>query len=131
MLSIVIAERASPVWGRRLLMPLLLVGVGSVIYWHLGEQVGRGDLRFYGLVQFYPMLAIPLMLILFRSRYPYGAYLWGVIGWYALAKISEILDAQILDLTGTISGHNLKHIFASIGAWCIVGMLKRRATSPS
>jgi hypothetical protein len=126
MLSIVITERASPLLGIRLLLPLLLVGAGSVVYWHLGEQAGNGDLRFYGIVQFYPMLAIPLMLILFRSRYVYGAYFWGVIGWYALAKICELLDVQVLDLAGIISGHNLKHIFASIGAWCIVRMLKQR-----
>lgn len=126
MLVIVITERVNLTLGRRLLLPLVLVGFGSVIYWHIGEQAGNGDLRFYGLVQFYPMLAIPLMLLLFRSPYTHGTYFWGVIGWYALAKICEVLDAFILDLNGVISGHNLKHVFATIGAWWLLRMLKRR-----
>jgi hypothetical protein len=45
------------------------VGLGSVLYWHRTEQQGHGDLRPYLLVQFYPILAIPLLLLLFPPRY--------------------------------------------------------------
>ena len=126
LLSIVVSERASISVGTRSLLPLLLVGAGSVIYWHLGERVGNGDLRFYGLVQFYPMLAIPLLLILFRPRYTHGGYFWRVIVWYALAKACEVLDQSIFDLNGIVSGHNLKHVLAAIGAWHVLRMLERR-----
>ena len=33
-------------------MPLLLAGVAAVLYWHVTEQAGHGDLRPYLLVQF-------------------------------------------------------------------------------
>jgi len=31
------------------------------------ETLGNGDLRFYGFIQFYPMLLIPLLFLLFPS----------------------------------------------------------------
>ena len=53
-----VSERAGP-W----LLPLCLgAGVGSVVHWQLGERAGAGDLRLYALVQFFPVLAIPLLL---------------------------------------------------------------------
>ena len=71
-------------------------GVLSVVLWRAGEAAGHGDLRLYGLVQFYPMLAIPLMLLLFPPRYTRTADLWGVVAWYAGAKVFEALDHQSL-----------------------------------
>jgi len=126
MLAIVVTERVSILFGTRMLLPLLGVGLGSVVYWYLGERIGDGDLRLYGLVQYYPMLAIPILLLLFRPRYTHSGYLWGVIGWYALAKVCEVLDQWIFHMNGVISGHNLKHVIASIGAWCLIRMLQRR-----
>ena len=42
----------------RLLGPLLLAGLGSVVYWHWTELRGVGDLRPYAAVQFFPILTI-------------------------------------------------------------------------
>lgn len=123
---IVVTERISVRLGTALLFPLLIAGAASVVYWHLGEQAGRGDLRFYGLVQYYPMLAVPLMLLLFAPRYTHGAAFWWVLAWYALAKGAELLDGPILKATGAVSGHSLKHLFAAAGIWMLVPMLRRR-----
>jgi len=51
--------------GVGLLWPLLALGVASVWWWHWTELQGRGDLRLYGWVQYYPMLFLPLVLWLY------------------------------------------------------------------
>lgn len=122
----IIAERIGLTVGRRLFWPLVTVGVGSVAYWHVGELGGVGDLRFYGLVQFFPLLAIPLMLFLFPPRYTGTAQLLGAVGLYVLAKIFELYDAQIFALGGIVSGHTLKHLVAAAATYCILRMLKTR-----
>jgi len=113
--SIVISENISLLAGRLLLIPLLALGVGSVIFWYQSEQLGAGDLRPYALVQFLPMLLIPAILILFKSENTHNRYLWTLLFFYLLSKISEYLDVYIFNLSGDISGHSLKHLLASLG----------------
>lgn len=124
--AIVVGERASAQLGARLLPPLLLIGFASVFLWRLGERPGGGDLRLYGLVQFYPMLAIPLLLILWPPRYTQAGRFWAVSGFYAVSKACELLDRQIFAATGFVSGHTLKHLFAALSALWLVPMLRRR-----
>jgi len=100
--------------GLWLLFPLITVGVGSVLYWHLSElRVTGGDLRWYVEVQYYPILAIPIISFLFPSRYTRGAYVFGVMALYAISKAFELLDANVLALGGIVSGHTLKHLAAA------------------
>ena len=56
-----IGERIDFRAGLWLLWPLVWLGLASVYSWHTSEQRGAGDLRLYYFVQFYPMVAIPLM----------------------------------------------------------------------
>ncbi|MHC4943728.1 MAG: ceramidase domain-containing protein [Planctomycetota bacterium] len=121
-----IQERMSLRAGKFLLKPLILVGAATIIYWRVTENAGNGDLRFYGLVQFYPMVAIPLMLLLFPPRYTHGHYFWWLFIAYGLAKIVEHFDQAVFSLTGFLSGHSLKHLLAALGTWGLVWMLKRR-----
>jgi hypothetical protein len=127
----VIGEHVGPRWGARLLPFLLAAGAGSVVVWHLGERAGAGDLRFYAVVQFYPMMAIPLILLLYRSRYTHAGHFWGVLGWYALAKGFEMLDGPIYGTIVFVSGHNLKHVAAALSAAWILRMLDRRKSRPA
>jgi hypothetical protein len=54
-------------------------------------------------------------------------YLVFTIGWYALAKLFEYFDKAIFDLLGNmVSGHSLKHIAASIGAYTMLLYVKKR-----
>ncbi len=124
--AVVIAERIGLAAGRRLLPLLLLVGAGSVLYWLLGELSGAGDLRPYGLVQFFPLVAIPLLLLLFPPRYTRGADLVGALAWYALAKLFELLDARIFATGGIVSGHTLKHLASAVAMYWILRMVERR-----
>ena len=67
--SIIIAEFVSIQIARFLLWPLVVFGTFSVFYWHYTEGNGEGDLRLYVLVQFLPMILIPLILLLFKSKF--------------------------------------------------------------
>jgi len=118
LLAIAVAERISLPAARRLLPALLVVGAGSVLWWHAGELRGAGDLRLYGLVQFAPMVAILLMLWLFPPRYTRGADWLVALGWYALARVFESLDAPVFALGQVVSGHTLKHLASAVAiAW--------------
>lgn len=127
LLAAVVAERIDLAWGRRLLAPLSLLGLASVLYWKWSEDQGAGDLRPYALVQFLSFALIVHALLAFRGR-PGGARLfWAGIGWYALAKLCEALDRPIFAATGErLSGHTLKHLAAAAGFACVVAIVRAR-----
>jgi hypothetical protein len=125
--SAIVAERIGVHLGVFLLPLLVGAGLASVLYWHWTEQNGRGDLRFYYLVQFYSLLILPLLLMLYPSRYTGTFYLIGALGWYVLAKLLELpLDAPIYALGHWVSGHTLKHLAAALAACWVLQMLRRR-----
>jgi len=114
--ALTLGERVSPRAGPSLLAALVVISVASVVSWRLGESAGAGDLRLYGLVQFLPMVLIPLALALFPMRWLRAGDLVGVLGWYAASKLLEALDAPIFALAGVVSGHTLKHLAAATAA---------------
>lgn len=126
LLAIVVGERCHPRWGKAALWPLVLIGVGSVVYWRFTEAAGSGDLRPYVLVQFYPLLLVPVLL-LFPPRYTLTSAYVVALGWYVVAKVLELLDAQLFDASyGLVSGHSLKHLAAAVAPYWIYRMLARR-----
>lgn len=126
LLSIVIGELISPRAARLLLMPLLAVGAVSVAWWAMTEQAGNGDLRPYALVQFLSPVLILLMLGMYsHSRGMFAGLAW-LGGLYLLAKICELYDLEILQGTGFVSGHTLKHVLAAAGTAGILVMLLSR-----
>lgn len=130
--SIVIRDRMHERWGLLLFPAFLVIGIGSVWYWDWTESLGRGDLRPYALVQFYPVLAIILMIALFPPRHDGTAkYLFWTLGWYVAAKLLEHFDPQIFALTGhLVSGHTLKHVAAAVGVACMVPYMKAGDVGP-
>ena len=121
--SLVIEDRVSTRLGRRLLWPLVFAGVASVLYWDWTELQGRGDLRAYGLVQFLPMLLIPLLLITVRGRGLHASWLWATLATYAVAKLAEQFDAAIYAANGLLSGHSLKHVLGAVAVfWAMRAM---------
>jgi hypothetical protein len=119
LLSAVIADRISWLAGRALLWPLVVAGIASIAWWVRTESAGAGDLRPYALVQFLPMLLIPLMLLAWRGEGLSSRRLWMALGAYVLAKLAEHFDAALFAATG-FGGHALKHLLAALAAWCIV-----------
>lgn len=124
--SIVLAERVSLRAARGLFPLLLVAGIGSILFWQYTESMGQGDLRPYALVQFLPLLLIPLILFSFKPRYSRGSDIWSMLAWYVAAKVVELLDHQVYATLGVISGHSLKHLCAGIGCYVFLRHLRLR-----
>ncbi|MGV8039067.1 MAG: alkaline phytoceramidase [Thermoanaerobaculaceae bacterium] len=121
-LAVVLGERVSPHLARRLLPALLVVGTASVPVWWLG-----GDLRLYILVQYLPMLLIPLAMLLFRSPFESDVWMWAGLVTYGLAKVLDVTDTPVYRLLGTIGGHPFKHLVAGAAiALLALALLRRR-----
>ena len=118
-------DRIGPRIGTFCLAPLLLIGILSVVKWYLGELSGAGDLRLYAVVQFNTIIAVFLLIVLFPARYSHTGWLIAGTGTYVMAKILESLDKPIFSIS-PVSGHTLKHLSASLTAFCILEMLRRR-----
>ncbi len=124
--SAIIADRIHHRFGNTwLLASLVALGMLSLVYWHLTELQGYGDLRFYGLVQFFPIILLPVVLWLFPvSHYTIDRFLAWAIALYILSKVMEHYDKDIYNLSGHIvSGHTLKHLVAAAGAYTVLRML--------
>lgn len=124
--SAIIGEYISTRLAWKLFVPLLILGIASVVYWHLTELNGHGDLRAYVLVQFLPVLLIPLILWLFDSKLNNDKYIWGIIGAYMVSKPMELFDAQLYSIVGLLSGHSLKHLAAAFGTLIFYWALQKR-----
>jgi hypothetical protein len=122
----VLAERLSWQLAIWLLGPMIAIGMGSVLYWHWSETQGTGDLRPYLIVQFMPLVALPLLFVLFRPRYTGTGDLLAALGCYVIAKVLESLDRQVYMQGGIVSGHTLKHLVAGLGSYFVLYMLQRR-----
>jgi Ceramidase len=119
--SMVVQDRVSQRLGSGALWPLIVAGAASVGYWYWSELQGQGDLRAYVLIQFLPMLLIPLILLLFAGKALNAAMLWATIGTYALGKVAEHFDREILDALGVISGHSIKHLLGALAVlWAVM-----------
>ena len=122
----VLAERVALSAAMKLLVPLVLFGAGSVLVWHL-----TNDLRLYAVAQFFPVLTIPLILWLFPAAFSRGGDFLAAIGCYVAAKIFEEIDGAVYGLGQIVSGHTLKHLAAAAGAYWIYRMLTLRQPRPA
>ncbi len=111
-------------YERYLLMSMTLLGLSSVIYWAITD-----DLRWYAWVQFFPLLLILVLALLYRHnpiawRYPFVA-----LGFYVAAKAAEFWDQSIYEFTNHfIAGHALKHLLAATGAYALVKMYQAQSS---
>lgn len=106
--SFLIGNYISSRAGQQVLWPLVAIGLMSIVYWMFS-----GDLRLYVLVQFLPIVLMPLIILFYRSQFLNAKFIWGVMLCYMLAKICEGYDKQIF--TGLeLAGHSLKHLFAAL-----------------
>ena len=124
--AIVVTEFVNRSVGRFMLAPMVVLGLFSVLYWARSEVLGQGDLRLYYLVQFYPMLAIPVILLLFRSRYTHVWAFWLMWALYAVAKVAELYDGTIFEWSGFWSGHTVKHVVAAAASFVLLYRVQHR-----
>jgi len=127
----IIAEHIHWQAGKYLFPVLLALGIGSVTFWHFTEQQGMGDLRPYFLVQIFPVLLIPIILVLFPTHYMGVRFLVQALSWYILAKLFEYFDTPIFGLLQeTISGHTLKHLASGVAVYALFNYVKCRQKAP-
>lgn len=122
----VLAEHLGGLSLEKVFYLLLVLGLGSVIYWHIGESADRGDLRPYLLVEFLPMILLPVVMLTHNSQFTRRWEIWWALGCYGLAKGFELCDGAIYQLGGLISGHTLKHLAAATALLFLLDMLSRR-----
>lgn len=121
-----IVDRINVRLGLLLLVPMLLLGAASVIYWRATERMGVGNVLPYAILQGYAVFVLLLLAALHPSRYTRGQDLYLVFGWYILSKVLESLDAQVLALGQIVSGHTLKHLAAAAAGGVVCCMLAHR-----
>ena len=122
----IFADRVDRMAALVYLLPILVVlGLASLVYWELSALAGADDLRFYGFVQFFPIVLLPVILWLFPDwRYLSTRGLIWLVAWYGLAKVFEHFDGEFFDLLGrTVSGHTLKHLAAAVAPFVVLRML--------
>lgn len=115
--SIIISEFINDKAGQVMLFPFLCIGIISIVVWLID-----GDLRMYALVQFYPVLAIPIVLMLCKSSGKSSKAYWVLLIAYIIAKLFEHFDLQVHEVLKIISGHTLKHIIAAVGIYFFVNL---------
>jgi hypothetical protein len=121
MTSAVIEERVDPRLGRALLWPLLALGLFSLLLWRWTD-----DLRLYGWVQFFPCVALPVLLIFCPAKYTGTAYWFIALGWYVFSKVMEFYDRAIYSLSASVSGHTIKHLAAAAACYAILRYYQTR-----
>jgi hypothetical protein len=120
-LAAVVEERVDAKAGAMLLRPLLAIGIFSLLLWRWTD-----DLRLYAWAQFFPFLALVLILSLFPPKYT-GTYYWvGAAALYALAKLFEYYDHKVYSFGGILSGHTLKHLAAASACLAILRLFQVR-----
>ncbi len=110
--SIIISEFINNKAGQVMLFPLLCIGIISIVVWLIGN-----DLRMYALVQFYPVIAIIIVLMFCKSTNNSSKPYWLLLFAYIFAKLFEYFDLQIHEVFKIVSGHSLKHITVAIGIY--------------
>jgi hypothetical protein len=117
--SAVISEFVSEKIGKQLLIPLLFLGVLSVLYWQI-----RNDLRFYVFIQFTPIIITLFILLTVSNPSSSKKWFWWIIALYIFAKLSEQFDEFIFEKFTLLSGHSIKHILAGCSGVVYLNYLK-------
>jgi len=119
-LAVIVEERIDARLGSVLLWPLVLTGILSLLVWR-----STGDLRLYGWVQFFPGLALPLLIMLLPPKYSGTSYWVAAVALYALAKVAELSDYAV-HANFILSGHTLKHLFAAAACFAVLRYFQTR-----
>ncbi len=116
LLGMAVAGRISHRAGAAMAGAVLLLGPMSVWFW-----LASGNVLPWLVIQFGGMALIVWMAFI-KPLEGGLALRWGaVIAIYVIAKLLEVADHQIYELTShAISGHTLKHLVASLAAWPVL-----------
>ena len=125
-ITVIIGEYIHEKTARALFVPLLITGIFSALYWYWSETINQGDLRLYILIQFLPIIIIPIILRIYTPKFTHNNYFWLIIACYALAKLFEITDQLVFDTIKILSGHSIKHLISAAAPYLFYLALKKR-----
>lgn len=123
--AMVVADRISARFGLVTLAVLVPFGLLTII----GYANGFLDLRPYMLLQFGSLIFILFTISIYRSGHIRNSMYSVAVFWYVLAKIFESYDQAILDFTGFVSGHTLKHLCASVAIFWLLTFYRSENTN--
>ena len=126
LISSQLVDRVDVRVGLAALVPLLLLGMGSVVYWITTERAGHGNVVPYAILQAFTVIVLLKLAVFHPSRYSHGRAIHAVFALYLLAKVFEHYDRAIFEWTGLVSGHSLKHVAAGLAGLPVAFMLWRR-----
>ena len=110
LIVLVLAQRVSERLAWAALPTLVVLASGSVFYWRVS-----GNLMPYAVLQVGAMVALLLIVALLRRPDDTIPWWWLIAG-YTLAKLAELYDGRVLEASGALSGHTLKHLLAGLAA---------------
>jgi hypothetical protein len=100
--------------------------VASVAWWVYTDRSGADDLRPYLVLQGLPLVLIPLWQAIHRAPRADRIAFAAAMVLYVLAKLAEVLDHEIANALGFVSGHTLKHLIATTATAVVVWGLTQR-----
>lgn len=126
-MAIAVAERWARTWALPAGMGVLAAGVASAaLDWSQAQVLPWAMLQFGGLLCLCVAAAVRPVVVGPVVR-------WGMlIALYALAKVFELADAAVFDITqGVIAGHALKHLAAAAAVWLALRGTVLRQNAPA
>lgn len=121
LLGLAVQTRIDDISARLATMVMLLAAPASIWVWAQTSNVLP-----WVLVQAGGMLMVLWLAFVSPRRHALPVELGWVIGLYALAKLLEISDSDVFDVSGhLISGHSLKHWVAAAAAWPVLRALRQ------
>jgi len=121
---LVLADYLHPKLEKWLLVPMCILGIISVVYWHYTD-----DLRLYAWVQFCSLGILAIVILMYRPDSFRTKYLVYAFIFYTLSKVTEYYDVAIYNFTvNVLSGHSIKHVLAAVGVYFFYMVLKHRRT---
>jgi len=107
--------------------PLLFLASVSAGWWIWTIVNGDGfDLRPYLFAQFFPLLAMLIVLIFFPGRYTHEKDYWKALLFYSCSEFFGAYDRQTFDILKIISGETIEHILVAGGVWQLLLMFQNR-----
>jgi len=99
------------VWDRIPMTLIFMPLFSLIVYDFLGKKIGTAV---FWLVQFFPMVVVPLILWLYPKKTLYVRYIVLLLLCYVLAKVCEHFDDAIFEYLQFWSGHTLKHFLSAV-----------------
>jgi hypothetical protein len=119
LMGLLISDRIGLSVGIKATYALVLLGLISIIGWHLAWF----DLRPYLCVQYGCLIFALLTLLLTQSNVLKNSQILLALSLYIVAKFTELYDQSIFDSLQLISGHTLKHLLAAVAIYIMFSPL--------